>query len=415
MVLTNKLRFNLKKYALVETTLIIFAFVSMGYLIDAKDPVLIVYELSYIIVLLAVITLFHGAQNGLWAIFLISVAMKYFYEDFPIEVLLKIFVLVLIFGEFHYFWNRKISHNKSKNAYLSKKLDELSNAFYTLKISHDQLEKNYVFKPMSVRNSIRMLKDAYEENQDYYKNFLTLLEKSFNVSQADFCVMHKGKLYSINDKEYKHEIGYKDPMVEMALRKKTPVYVSEDEVENSSNYLAVIPVVSQASIQAVLLIKQMPFMSFNKDNLISISIIISYFLDELSKWKLVKATSSNTLMDADFYYELQRLKKIYDDFDVNSTVLIIKTQDKLLAHLIIEKIEVNLRSLDMLSSHTHEEMEVIAMLFPFADESSAQGFLTRLMKLLELELKDIDVQVSFFDIAELDIVKEYIGIQNNDA
>ncbi|PHR58939.1 MAG: hypothetical protein COA44_01990 [Arcobacter sp.] len=411
MILTHNLRFEIKKYALLETAILIAVFALIGYFINERDPLLIIYEFSYIIVLLSIITLFHGIQNGLFAIFLIALVMKGFYNEFPLESFLKIFVLVLIFGEFHYYWNRQLLHNKSKNDYLSKKLDELSNAFYTLKISHDQLEKNYVFKPMSVRNSIRQLKDAYVDNADYYQNFLILLQKSFNVSEAEFCSLYKGKLYCMQDKEHKDEIGHGDPMIQLALQKKTPIYVSSDEVENNSNYLAVVPVVSQSHVQSVLLIKEMPFMSFNKDNLISISIIISYFLDELSKWELIEASTKNPLVDDDFNFELLRLKKIDDDFDVNSTILVLKSKDKLLAHLIFEKIKDNLRSLDMATSHCVDEVEVIGMLFPFADKASAQGFLVRLLKLLDFNAEDVDLEYSFFDIGELEVAKEYALVQ----
>lgn len=413
MVLTHRLRKAISKYSYLETAILMMGLLFLGYLIDPSDPALVRYEIFYIIILLAIVTMFHGISNGLFAVFIIALAMKYFYLEFPIDIFLKLFILVLVFGEFHYFWNRKILHNSSKNTYLSMKLDELSKAFYTLKISHDQLEKNYVFKPMSVRNSIRELKEAYVKNQNYYGNFLLLLKKSFNVSEAEFCSVFKDKLYSVYDETHQNEIDKKDPMIEMALRKKTPVYVSSDSVENNSAYLAVVPVVSGTQVKAILLIKDMPFMSFNKDNLISISIIIAYFLDEREKWKLVEEATNKPIVDDEFYFELQRLKGIYDEFDVNSTILILKTKDTLLAHLILEKIKENLRSLDLVSTHSFDDIEALGILFPFADHSSAQGFLTRLLKLLKLKLEDTDIEHSFFDIAELEIVKEYAGVAND--
>ncbi len=410
MLLTHKVRQTVSKYALLETAALILGFVLLGYWIEPNDPIMVHYEITYVIITLAVVTLFHGAANGLLAIFLVALAMKYFYVHFPIEVFLKLLVLVLIFGEFHYFWNRKIMQNSSQNDYLGKKLDELSNAFYTLKISHDQLEKNYVFKPMSVRNSIRQLKEAYTQNKDYYQNFLLLLKKSFSVSDAEFCSVRNGKVYAITDKNFTREIDKSDPMLEMALVKKTPVYVSSESVENNSKFLAVVPVVSENKVQALLLIKEMPFMAFNKDNLISISILISYFLDELQKWKMLEQEHKHVMEDDAFYYELLRLDTIYKEYDVSSTILVLRTTDRLLAHLFLEKIEDNLRSLDMVSSHRFEDKEVISVLFPFADQASAQGFLNRLYKLLKLEEEAIDIERSLFDISELEIVNEYAGL-----
>lgn len=415
MLFTHKLRLGVSPYAYLETALIVSGFLLIGYLIEPKDPFLLNYEITYILVLMTVVTLFHGINNGLFATFLLAVGMQLFYPHFPTETFLKIFVLVLVFGEFHYYWNRKILQNSSKNAYLNNKLDELSNAFYTLKISHDQLEKNYVFKPMSLRNSIRLLKESHTQGKDYYENFLTLLEKSFSVREAELCLVFNERLYSVYDKKREHEIS-SDPMIEMALGKKSPIYVSSEEVENNSRYLAVIPAISEERVKGMLLIKEMPFLSFNKDTLISISILIAYFLDELEKWEIIgRNLNKNLSVDDEFYFELMRLHKIYEEFDVNSTILVVRSEDKLLSHLILEKTRENLRSLDIVSAHRAGSTEVMGILFPFADRASAQGFLTRLFRLLKRDINDSDIEHSFFNISELQSIRRYAKIEENDA
>jgi len=408
MLFTQKLRLKVSKYAYLETLILVMTGLALGYSIEPKDPLLIQYEVIYIFLMLIVITLFHGISNGLFAVFLISIAMKFFYDEFPVREFLDVLMIVLILGEFHYFWKRKIIQNTSKNAYLRGKLDELTNAFYTLKISHDQLEKNYVFKPMSLRNSIRILKDAYAKDKEFYTDFLTLLNKSFNVNEAQLCYVKKNKLYDVSDKNAQEEIGSDDPMIEMALVKKSPMYVSSQEVQNNSRYLAVIPAVSHDRIKGVLLITKMPFLSFNKDTLITISVLISYFLDELEKWDSLKLSKSeNPIVNDDFAFELKRVYKLYQMYDVESTVLVMKTEDELLSHLIIEMIQKNLRSLDMLSTHHNANYYVLGLLFPFADGASARGFLNRLLGLLKLQEDDERIEISFFDISQIEVIKRY--------
>jgi len=416
LLLTHRLRLVVSKYSYLETALLVLGFLLLGYLIEPSDPLLVHDEIIYIIILMTVITMFHGIGNGLLAVFIIALAMDFLYPTFPIKVLLKLFILVLIFGEFHYFWNRKIIQNKSKNSYLRSKLNELSNAFYTLKISHDQLEKNYVFKPMSLRNSIRQLKDAYSEKKDFFKKFLTLLDKSFGVSSAEFCVVKNNMIYSVYDTEFKNKMDNSDPMIEMALAKKSPIYVSSVKVDNNSRYLAVIPAVSEDEVKGILLISEMPFLSFNKDTLLSISILISYFLDEIEKWSIIEQfDKKNPLVDNEFYFELMRLHKISMEFDVQSTMLVLKSKDKLLFHLVLEKARESLRSLDIVSSHHADEYEVLGILFPFADKTSAQGFLTRLLQLLKLDAEDERMEYSFFDIANLDSITRYAHLETDNA
>lgn len=408
MLFTHKLRLEVSKYAYLETFILVMIGLALGYNIEPADPLLIKDEIIYIVLILMVITLFHGISNGLFAIFLISLCMEFFYDEFPVREFLNILMIVLILGEFHYFWKRKIIQNTSKNTYLRVKLDELTNAFYTLKISHDQLEKNYVFKPMGLRNSIRLLKDSYAKDENFYTEFLTLLNKSFNVNEAQLCYVKNNKLYDVSDKSAQEEIGSNDPMIEMALVKKSPMYISSQEVQNNSKYLAVIPAVSHNSIKGVLLITKMPFLAFNKDTLITISVLISYFLDELEKWESIKlAKSENPIVDDNFAFELKRLYKFYRMYDIESTILVIKTEDELLSHQIIQMIQKNLRSLDMLSTHNNSKHYVLGLLFPFADEASAQGFLKRLFGLLKLQEDDERIELSFFDISQIEIIKRY--------
>mgnify|MGYP000586539381 CR=1 FL=1 len=412
MILTHKLRLVIAKYAYIETFVVVALVLLAGYMFDAADPLLIKYEITYIILIMVIITLFHGISNGLFALVLLSAFMKLYYDVFPIREFLHMLILVLVLGEFNYFWNRKIIQNTSKNAYLRIKLDELSNAFYTLKISHDQLEKNYVFKPMSLRNSIRIIKDTYSKEEDYYTEFLTLLKKSFSVSDAQLCYSLKDKLYDVTDKMASRPIGLDDPMVEMAMVKKSPMYVSSQEVKNNSKYLAVIPAVANDRVKGMLLIRKMPFLSFNKDTLITISVLIAYFLDELEKWKAIKLErASSSVLNDEFAFELKRLYKLFVDYEVESTVLVIKTDDELLSHLILEMIQKNLRSLDLLSSHRSLDTYVLSVLFPFADDASAEGFFKRLLALLKLQDGDERLAVSFFDISEITIIQRYAEIE----
>ncbi len=412
MLLTHKLRLTVSRYSYLETALILTAFMVIGYLFEPEDPLLIHYEMMYLVLVMMIITLFHGIGNGLVAVLITVSVLQLFYQEFPVREFLYLFILVLVLGEFHYFWNRKIIQNSSKNTYLRIKLDELTNAFYTLKISHDQLEKNYVFKPMSLRNSIRMLKEAYVKEGDYYKEFLTLLHKSFNVSEAELCLVHKDRLYDVYDEKRTDPIGKGDPMVEAAFVKKSPMYVSSQEVQNNSEYLAVIPAVSYDRVKGMLLIKKMPFLSFNKDTLITISVLIAYFIDELEKWHSIKSAKDSPV-DESFAFELKRVHKLYVKYDVESTILVIKSKDELLSHLIVEMVEKNLRSLDMFSTHKASGCEVLAILFPFADEASARGFLQRLFKLMKIEEEDERLEFSLFDISELEIAKRYAEIENN--
>ena len=103
------------------------------------------------------------------------------------------------------------------------------------------------------------------------------------------------------------------------------------------------------------------------------------------------------------------------EFEVQSTMLVLKSKDRLLSHLVLEKARENLRSLDIVSAHYTQDYEVLGILFPFADQTSAQGFLTRLFQLLKLDAHDERMEYSFFDITELENITRYAHLETDNA
>jgi hypothetical protein len=348
----------------------------------------------------------------------------------------------MIFSEFHRYWTNKIKNLSVEVEYKTRKISELSRAFYTLKISHDQLEKNYVIKPMSIRNSIEFILNKNsaindEKNLDKrihqtYVDFLELLEKSFNVSDAiivytkdeitkrknfigDF---EKGaQIVSANkqlENSLKIEDILEDYMVDKALSQKRPVYLSNELGEPSIatkeqyTYLAAIPSVYEDKLLGILLIKKISFMAFNKENLTAISILLDYFMIEIeNKALLLSKTHLPLIEDKEFNVEFTRLEHIYTKYKVNSVTLAIKTQNQLQATRLYELIDKILRSLDLVTMVEHKGFYNIAILFALNDKAAAKGFLNRLVNNIPTK-EDKDFDYMIFNMTEIDLLNEYI-------
>ena len=150
---------KLHAHAYIETLVILFSYLLVGWLINPDDICILNGQISYILILLSVITLFHGFETGLLSISILAIFMWFFYSTFQYVEFLTALMMTLIYGQFHYYWTRRINDSEISSEYKSTKLDELSKSFYALRISHDQLEKNYVIKPMSLRNTILQIKE----------------------------------------------------------------------------------------------------------------------------------------------------------------------------------------------------------------------------------------------------------------
>jgi hypothetical protein len=411
MLLTNKIRRQIFRFSYVETISIVFIYLLIGYMVTPDDICMLESGRTFLTILLAIITLFHGVANGLLAIAIIGIAMNTQYEIFDHTKFLQELVLVLVFGEFHYYWQRIINKHSAEAKFTETKLAELGKAFYMLKISHDQLEKNYVTKPMSLRNSIRLIKENYEKHDgNNYDEFLSLLEKTLHIDKAYLGLLDKNdKFQVIASTDDKKDFNYDDIMLEVAIEKAMPIYVSNEEEYNESDYLAVIPAISNDVIVGMLVIEKMPFMSFNKDSLITLSILVTYLFEEINKMKTLKKLGDYLhKFQENFRFEMYRLYDLNQKFNIQSSVLVFKSPDKLETHLLLECIEKNLRSLDVMSRYSDETLDYVAVLFPFADNSSTAGFVKRIYSLLGFD-QETSISYSTFDISQKSIIELYSG------
>ncbi len=405
---------KLHEHAYLETIIIVLGYLSIGYVVNPDDICLINGQVSYILILLAVITLFHGFESGMITTGIIAFALWYAYPSFQYVEFLVTLMMTMIFSEFHYYWTKKIKQAELDSDYRGAKLDELSKAFYTLKISHDQLEKNYVIKPMSIRNSIETIvsknkvidenNDIVDKRKEYFGSFLLLLEKSFNVhggiiiyeregiSNKQFSPKTTDIVYGMGMNEIVLDDEFKDYLVNRVIDRKKPVFISDKDGEpttledKNSNYIAVIPALEKNKVVGVLLIEKMPYMSFNRENLTSISILLEYFFAEVRKKNILyHSTEIDVIQDQDFKFEYTRLKYLNDEYGVSSIVLVLRIDNELQATRINNKIETMLRSLDMMTMTEKNNLFYISLLFPLQDEAAAIGFLNRLLSMLTEE------------------------------
>lgn len=408
---------KLHKYSYYETIAMVILFVGVGYLFNSHDVLFFDSRIPFLLIFLSVITLFHGFENGMLSVGIFAVVIALFYEKFHYVEFLTSLMMTLLFSEFHYYWTKRISEAEADSEFRNIKLSELSRAFYTLKISHDQLEKNYVTKPMSLRNSLLSIKDLKGDKSERFASFLKLLEKSFHVNIGT--IVYKSNEDKRDDtytmiasSEDAKEIVYSDPLIEKVLQVKKPVFISDDTSE-SDLYIAVIPAIQQEIIVGMLLIEKMPFLAFNRETLISISILFEYFFNEMKKQDVLSRNQRlQVIKDEEYKYEYFRLFEMKKLYNVDSTTFVIKTYSELLATRLHEKIDKLLRSLDMVTIIKHENRFYISIFFPLADKSAAMGFFNRLQNNMD-DFNVNEVEYMSFGFDQIDIYEEYISMDSH--
>ncbi len=387
--------------SVLDTVLLSSIFIVFFYLVSDFNDVVAYKEMALIV--LTVITLFSGTLSGLVSLLVMTLGLYILKDIFDEKLFLKFLIFVLIFGEFHFHWlrrNRKILEEKE---YLKQKFRSLSNAFFTLKMSHDQLEKGYLLKPVTLRSVLIDLAQSPDDEKNIPHLFQTFQE-AFSVHTASYFRLdsdanvletfrYEENAKTMYDKEHR--------MIDKALLTKKSVFLAESSIEllEKEPILAVLPILDRdEKIIAMAVIEEMDFLSFNKDNILKIQILLEYFEDEIANNKKLqreKETSSFQGMDATFYSEVLRLDKMQRHHNVQSSLLIVKT-DKDAVKLTMDNFTMRkMRFMDMITTLEIENTLFYLFLLPFEDIAGANGFKQRLrMELESYSKEDYEIMVS---------------------
>ena len=361
--------------------------IGMGYYFDKVDPLLVHYEFSFLILWLAIVTLFYGLNMGLimWTVFAIVSFFNYANDPVFTSVLLENLFFVFLFGLFFSNLHNEMDKYKIKTKYLQLRLKELTHAFFTLKISHDKLESIYIIQPASFRFVISEILESSNHStpKESAKNTLRVLKKFFSVNSAMIWRV-KGNVphhpfASIGNID--ETIDKNDKLIQEALTQKRAIYLNDLEDKEQTSYLYAIPFMDKRdSIVAILIIKEIPFLFYHEDTLLKINVVFNYIwteykkrasLDKIHENKHESIALQNENHErqdiVDFKLEIARLNNILQGFDIDSRVYVIATKDEIL-HKEIDDFLYNNEILEVLDQYIAlqcGENYLHFLLFPF--------------------------------------------------
>jgi len=358
----------------IDTVIIFLLSLGIGYFFNNQNPFLTHYEFNVYYYAMSIVALFYGFVQGAFFLILYTGGIYLISSTFPINMISHYFISLFIFSEFHYYWNLKIAQFDEINRFLRQRITELGNAYYVLKISHDEMEKTYILKPYSIRELVKeILEISKKSPQEAYKSFFVLMHKIFKIENA--------ALYINNKKEYilgkDFEIDFNDPLIKEAMENES-IYTSISKHQNSK-YIAAIPVTDlRNNVHGVFVIKEIQFFNLSEENILSISFFLNYFINSLEK--ITKYDHLN--INNDIAAELDKLIFIKQKYKIDSYILITSPE-----------IKNRLRSSDIFYLYKDK----LIILLPFITKYGIKKFIKRVgiknYKLIEIspkkELKEI--------------------------
>ena len=370
------------KILTVEIFIFFAAVVIAGYFLNKHNPLGLKGTVNYFLIFLTVITLFYGIAAGLISLILSLPVLLYFYPSFPTHFFLFNLLMVLVFGEFYFYWNRNVKKAEEKSEYVEEKFNELRKNFYFLKLSFDQIEKSYVTKQVTVRGMMQDIKKLFAYGEKPYSEMVNILSQLFKIERASLFIKNKSdeKYEDVGDIGEPVKFELNDYLLEESFREKTLTYLpsllKKDENKHSE-YLAVIPVFNSDNLEAVFLIKDIAFVEYNKENLLLIYLFMFYFFENL---KNVKGLSNKTkkfieIFDIDFLLEIERLHKIWEKFKIESSIVAFYVKNDKYSKDFYSIMEDRVRNLDMIEAVDNYKIAIVML--PFTPKSGCKSFVSR--------------------------------------
>jgi len=388
-----------------EVVLFTLAILIVGYLVDKQDPLLVHYDFSFLILWLAIVTLFYGLTMGLVMWITFGGISTFLYINDPVftTVLLENLAFVFLFGLFFSNLHKEMDRHEIRVKYLQLRLKELTSAFFTLKISHDKLESIYITQPASFRFVISEVLENCEHNTAELsaKNTLKVLQKFFSVNSAMIYRVKKNSLshcfYSIGDIDIL--VNKEDKLIEESLNQKKAVYLKDLEDKEQTAYIYAVPFLDKRNhIVALLIVKEIPFLFYNEDTLLKINVVFNYIwteykkrasIDTIEKEKSLIGNENHERQDiVDFKLEVVRLNNILDGFKIDSRIYTLYTENEYLDREIKDFLYQNetLEILDQYISIQCGNKYIHFILFPFLSIPAIH----QQVKLLSNELEKIE-------------------------
>jgi hypothetical protein len=382
----------------IEIVLIPVIAIGLGWLASPNDPMLLQTLFPWLWLAPVLIALRYGVMPGLLACvpllanWLIADRLHLIGEGFTLEYLFGGGLLVLLCGEFSDVWGDRILRMDETNVYLTERLARLTKRHLLLNLSHDRLEQEMLTRPNSLRDALARLRTmASEEGQigrpmPGSSELLHLLSQYVNVESATLysLVPHGDEM--VLGEEIMH-LGEPEPLkpddelLKLALEQHHLAHIASKDLGQNrrTNQLVVAPLVAGSDeLIGVLAVTRMPFFSLHIENLQMMSVILSYYADNLRNAPLVR-TIQERIADVPIQYaeELARMRLLQDKVGIPSQILVMTFTGELQHVIPAEFLRIK-RGLDLYWQLAIGGQPAIVILMPFASSAALEGFMLRI-------------------------------------
>ena len=367
-------------WSLCEAVILMALAVVMGLWLREEDPLTLIGTFRWVLLVPILLALRYGSLLGEFGMlclvaswFMLTTLGFYPEMDFPETTMLGGFVITLICGEFADMWRVKLMRADSAASYALERLQNLTQRYVLLRLSHDRLEENLLIKPYTVRDALVRLRDLTLDESDKVR--LPAADDLIHML-AEYCQLQRAALYRVVD-------GVIDDVLQHALDNRLLAHIQQHDHDSHyhGQYLVAAPIInSGGALIGVMVIERLPFLSINYENLQLLSVLLNFYADVVHAGDEVDDMLDRwPTMPFRIASELAALVRLREGGRVDTSLTLFVADDSEQAGLILDALARGLRSLD-LAWWLNDNVLMIMM--PMTGESSLEGFVLRTEKWL---------------------------------
>ena len=361
------------------------------YLIRPGDPLLLGINFPWIWLAATVFALRYGALLGVLAGLCVALAWLVFYGDagaaaFPAMFFVGGLTQLVITGHFCDVWANRANRLQSVNNYLNDRLVSITNNHYLLRVSRERLERDLLSKPSTLRDAVGYLRSLSASNvqSDPLPNAQSMLEfaaLSCQIGVASIFPVTRNGLaqQAIASVGERFELNADDPLLRECVEKRALAHLRHIDAQESA-YLACVPIIAASDqMTGVLVVRRMPFLSLNFDNLQLLLVLLNYYADGIEQQAVVTQVQKVVAeCPYDFALELGRLAHMRQVSGVHSSLVALVFPRGTIGDSLFDQVVRQRRTLDLLWAFSTEQTQVVVVLMPLTDENGIDGYLLRI-------------------------------------
>lgn len=385
----------------LETLAITAALLLAGYYFNRSDPLFVHASFPWVWFAPLLVALRYGIAPGMISVsviclfYLVLQRQDMLREAFPTNFMLGGVLMTLISGQFSMLWSQRLRRSDQLSRHAGERFEQLSRAYFMVRLSHDRLEQNLISRPVTLRDAMTDLRSllATHGGQLDHETASALISVLVH-----YCSLESAAIYLADTNGGMRDVPVAvcgcgapyqaaDLLLRSAIESGNTAYQSVNRLrrDENSSYLVAAPLrTSSGVLLGVLLVSEMPFLALQRENLQIMGVLLAYATDHAESAR--EARSLLTVFPdcpSMFAAELVKMVRLRRDLEVGSALVVINIAPTPRLDELCHALERQQRGLDHVWRRELGWGVQFVTLMPFSGQAAVEGYQSRLNDMLQ--------------------------------